>query len=423
MRFTSLQDWLAWQETLHVSEIELGLDRCRSVAERMGLKQPSYGFVSVSGTNGKGSSVAMLSTIARKAGYKTGVYTSPHLVHYNERIRIDGEMLADELLCEAFDVIDRARGETSLTYFEFGTLAAYYLFDKLNVDFAVFEVGLGGRLDAVNLMDASAALVTSIDLDHTEWLGDTRDAIGYEKAGIMRSGHPAVCSDPDAPQRLVEHAQTIGAPLALLGQDFHYEIEDQNWTWWDEQVRYENLPRPKLRGDFQLMNAAGVLKIIRSLSDRYTITETHIREGLESVELSGRFQVVPGDVELVLDVAHNPHAAKALSAFLRHNPIKGKNRVLIAMLKDKDSSGVIDEISPYVDEWHVASLGGMRGGSSDRLVNQLAAQCPEATVTPYETVEVAYRHLQAVARAGDRILVAGSFHTVSAVLKLLDAEP
>ncbi len=423
MRFSTLADWLAWQETLHVSEIELGLDRCRSVAERMGLGQPKYGFVSVSGTNGKGSSVSMLSAIARKAGYKTGVYTSPHLVRYNERIRIDGEQIADDLLCKAFNVIDQARGDTSLTYFEFGTLAAYYLFEQLDVDFAVFEVGLGGRLDAVNLMDATVALVTSIDIDHTDWLGTDRNAISYEKAGIMRSQHPAICSDPDAPARLVEHAKSIEAELYLSGIDYHYENNGDTWTWRDTETEYVDLPRPNLRGDFQLMNAAGVLKVIQTLSDRYPMSEQHIRDGLQSVSLSGRFQVIPGEVEVVLDVAHNPHAAKVLTDFLKKNPIKGRNLILIAMLKDKDSSGVISEIGQYVDEWHVAGLGGSRGTTSDRLVKQLHDVNPDSPVNAYNTVEEAYATLSEIAVAGDRILVAGSFHTVSAVLKILDQEP
>lgn len=422
MRFSNLADWLAWQETLHVSEIELGLDRCRFVAERMGLQQPRYGFVSVSGTNGKGSSVAMLSSITTEAGYKTGVYTSPHLIRYNERICIDGNLIADHLLCEAFQVIDEARGDTSLTYFEFGTLAAYYLFEKEQVDFAVFEVGLGGRLDAVNLMDADIALITSIDIDHVDWLGTDRNAIAFEKAGIMRTGHPAICSDLDAPERLINHAKQIGANLFLSGKDYHFEKTGESWTWRDQDVIYKNLPRPNLRGDFQLINAAGVLKVIRCLVSRYEINEQHIRKGLQKTKLAGRFQVFPGAVEVVLDVAHNPHAAKVLADFLKTNPVQGKNLLLIGMLKDKDSSGVISEICQYVDEWHVAGLGGTRGTSSEKLVSQLAAAGLTVPVYSYTTVENAYTKLKNKAQAGDRILVAGSFHTVSAVLKILEQE-
>ena len=423
MRFDNLADWLAWQETLSLNEIELGLDRCQSVADRMGLGQPKYGFVSVSGTNGKGSSVAMLSTIMRQARYKTGVYTSPHLIDYNERIRIDGKNVSDELLCEAFECIDQARGETLLTYFEFGTLAAYYIFEKQKVDFAVFEVGLGGRLDAVNMMDADVALVTSIAIDHVDWLGDTRDAIALEKAGIMRSDHPAVCSDPDAPQSLVAYARENKVDLFLLGSDYGYEFSDNVWTWTDKEVTYKDLPRPNLRGDFQLMNAAGVLKVIQCLPDRYKVSEDEIRNGLQQTKLAGRFQVIPGDVEYVLDVAHNPHAAKTLASFLKSNPVKGKNHILIGMLKDKDASGVIEKIGSYIDDWHVAGLGGSRGTGSERLVKQLEAANIQAPVYSYVSVEEAYQALQQATNPGDRVLVAGSFLTVSAVMKIMEQEP
>jgi len=423
MRFDNLADWLAWQETLHVSEIELGLERCQSVADRMGLKQPEYGFVSVSGTNGKGSSVAMLSTIMIQAGYKTGVYTSPHLIDYNERIRIDGENVSDELLCEAFESIDQARGETSLTYFEFGTLAAYYIFEKQDVDFAVFEVGLGGRLDAVNMMDADVALVTSIAIDHVDWLGDTRDAISLEKAGIMRSGHPAVCSDPDAPEALIEFARDNKVDLHLSGSDYQYDFSDDVWNWSDNKTTYKDLPRPSLRGDFQLMNAAGVLKVIQCLPDQYKVSEDHIRKGLQQTKLAGRFQVIPGEVEYVLDVAHNPHAAKTLANFLKANPVKGKNHILIGMLKDKDASGVINEIGAYIDDWHVAGLGGSRGTGSEQLVKQLEAADIQIPVHSYTSVEEAYNVLQQQAQPGDRVLVAGSFLTVSAVMKIMEREP
>ncbi len=422
MHFDNLADWLAWQETLNPNEIELGLERCQSVAERMGLKQPTYGFVSVSGTNGKGSSVAMLSTIMQQAGYKTGVYTSPHLIRYNERIRINGEMATDELLCEAFQCIDDARGDTSLTYFEFGTLAAYYLFEKQSVDFAVFEVGLGGRLDAVNMMDANVALVTSIAIDHVDWLGDNRNDIAIEKAGIMRSGHAAVCSDPDAPESLVKFAEENNVELYWTDHGYQYDFSDNGWNWSDDQHRYKHLPRPSLRGDFQLMNAAGVLKTIQCLPSKYKVSEEDIRVGLQSTTLAGRIQVIPGEVEYILDVAHNPHAAKILANFLQENPIEGKNHILIGMLKDKDSSGVIDEIIPYVDDWHVAALGGSRGSGSERLVGQLQATGTDICIFPYASVDAAYTAVKKIAKSGDRVLVAGSFLTVSAVMKIMERE-
>ncbi len=423
MRFDNLADWLTWQETLSLNEIELGLDRCQSVAERMGLEQPNYGFVSVSGTNGKGSSVAMLSTIMRQAGYKTGVYTSPHLIDYNERIRIDGENISDELLCEAFERIDQARVGTSLTYFEFGTLAAFYIFEKQNVDVAVFEVGLGGRLDAVNMMDADVALVTSIAIDHVDWLGDTRNAISLEKAGIMRSCHPAVCSDPDVPESLIGFAKENKVDLYLLGSDYQYEFSDDAWTWSDNMVIYKDLPRPSLLGDFQLMNAAGVLKVIQCLPGGYKISENDIRKGLQQTKLAGRFQVVPGEVEYVLDVAHNPHAAKTLAIFLKKNPVKGKNHILIGMLKDKDASGVIDEIRTNVDVWHVTGLDGSRGTGSEWLAGLLKDAGVRDTIYSYNSVRDAYETLQKITQPGDRVLVAGSFLTVSAVMKIMEQEP
>lgn len=426
MRFNNLSDWLAWQETLHINEIDLGLERCTEVARNMGLKQPEHGFVSVAGTNGKGSSVAMLSAIVAEAGYKVATYTSPHLIRYNERIRIDGEPVSDELLCEAFQCIDDARGDISITYFEFGTLAAYYILNKVGIDFAVMEVGLGGRLDAVNMMDADVALVTSIAIDHVDWLGSDREVIGREKAGIMRGGHHAVCSDNDIPNSVIKHAEEIGTELHVLNRDFYFETTGEStWSWKDDDVHYVDLPRPALKGEFQLTNASGVLKVIQCLKDRYAITEDHIRAGLQKVELAGRFQVIPGPVEYVLDVAHNPHAAQALADFLKSNPVKGKNHLLFGMLKDKDALGVIEIIAPFVDDWYVAGLvdlGGTRGATSELLVGQLEESGLNPRVFSFDTVYDAYKALQQESEEGDRVMVAGSFLTVSEVMKIMDKE-
>lgn len=421
MRFDKLADWLAWQETLNFNEIELGLERCQAVASRMSLGQPDYSFVSVSGTNGKGSSVAMLSSIMQQAGYKTGVYTSPHLIEYNERIRINGENVSDEMLCEAFQAIDDARGETKLTYFEFGTLAAYYIFEQQAVDFAVFEVGLGGRLDAVNMMDATVALVTSIAIDHVDWLGDNRNDIAVEKAGIMRSGHAAVCSDLDTPESLIKFATDNHVELYRNDEGYQFDYSPDAWNWCDDHVRYQNLPRPNLRGDFQLMNAAGVLKTIQCLPKHYQVSEDAIRLGLQNVQLAGRIQVIPGEVEYVLDVAHNPHAAKILANYLQANPVAGEQYLLIGMLKDKDASGVITEIKSFIDSWHVASLDSSRGTESDALIKQLET-AGVTNSTAYNSVALAYSEIKKVTKAGDRVLVAGSFLTVSAVMKIMEQE-
>jgi len=267
MRFNTLQEWLAWQEGLHFTSIELGLDRCMLVAKRMGLLHPSHAVISVAGTNGKGSSVSMLRGILNNAGYNTGSYTSPHLIRYNERICINGEEVSDELLCASFERIDRARGDVSLTYFEFGTLAAFDIFQRAGVDIAVLEVGLGGRLDAVNCLDADAALITTIDLDHQNWLGPDRESIGREKAGIMRSTAPAVCSDPNPPATILEHAAQLGTSLYMPGRDYEHHVTGNSWVWQSGKIHLGNLPQPSLYNPEQMANAAGVLMTLTLLSD------------------------------------------------------------------------------------------------------------------------------------------------------------
>ncbi|MCW8829800.1 MAG: bifunctional tetrahydrofolate synthase/dihydrofolate synthase [Gammaproteobacteria bacterium] len=414
MRFSSLEQWLHWQESLHPSAIDLGLERPGKVLHTLGLESPSHTVITVAGTNGKGSSVAMLESILLAAGYRVGCYTSPHLLHYNERIRINGESATDEALCEAFERIDQARGDTSLTYFEFGTLAAIDLFARAGLDVAVLEVGLGGRLDAVNLLDADVALITAIDIDHAAWLGDDREAIGREKAGIFRPGRPAVCSDPRPPQSLLAYAEELGTPLWLLGRDFDYHAEEKGWSWSGGQ-RYTVLPLPALRGPFQLQNAAGVVKVLTLLADSLPVTPQHLRQGLLSVRLAGRFQLLSGEVPLIVDVAHNPQSAAALAVNLRQIPLKGQTRAVVAMLADKDLARVVRELVPVVEHWYVAGLDVWRGCDADSLAAVVAAEsasCPQV----FASLDEAVKQAQQEAGPGDRIVVFGSFHTVAAVL-------
>ena len=325
LRFNRLEKWLKWQESLHFTAIELGLERCRRVANNMGLLKPAYNVISVAGTNGKGSSITMLDKILRNAGYSVGRYTSPHLLRYNERICINGEEVADSELCESFDRIDRARGDISLTYFEFGTLTALDLFRQHNVDLAVLEVGLGGRLDAVNVLDADVALITSIDIDHQQWLGDNRESIAREKAGIFRNKAPAICSDPKPPQSLLDCADALGTPLSVLGRDFKLSMNHSFWSWNSDDVSLQKLPRPMQFCDFQLENAAGVLMVLEKIKNDYPVSIEHIKDGLSSFRLNGRMQFIPGRIPKILDVAHNSESVKVLVKNLRRIPINFGN--------------------------------------------------------------------------------------------------
>lgn len=417
MRFKSLNEWLAWQETLHSAAIELGLDRVRPVLKRMGLEHPPFPVVTVGGTNGKGSSVAMLEAILRAAGYRTGVYTSPHLLRYTERIRIYTEEIDEGNLCAAFERVDQARGGTSLTYFEFGTLAAIDIFAGARLDVAIMEVGMGGRLDAVNLLDADIALVTSIGIDHAEWLGDTREKIAFEKAGIFRPGRPAVCGDPDPPRTLIDHAAAIGAPLYRIGHEFGYRIEGPSWSWWSQARRRTALPHPALRGGFQLQNAAAVLMVLELLDDHLPLSQHDIREGLAAVSLPGRFQVLPGVPMRILDVAHNPHGALALAQTLRSQPCAGKTHAVVAMLADKDIGGVIEAMRGVVDVWYAAGLDVVRGASAARIVEALRAAGVPAPIHVYGDVTTAYAQAIASARPEDRMVVFGSFYTVAEAMR------
>jgi dihydrofolate synthase/folylpolyglutamate synthase len=415
-RFSTLADWLAWQETLHPRKIDLGLERVTRVAERMQLLTPGHGVITVAGTNGKGSSVAMLESILSSAGYRVGCYTSPHLLRYNERIHIAGEEIDDAALCAAFESVDMARGDTSLSYFEFGTLAALHLFSLARLDIALLEVGMGGRLDAVNILDADAALVTSIDIDHSAWLGEDREAIGREKAGIFRPGRPAVCSDPEPPASVFKQAQAVSARWYAPGCGFDWSTSGRGWNWQSHEKAFQDLPLPALPGSHQLQNAAGVLMVLNVLTERFPLHRGDIERGLEAVALAGRCQLLPGGIETILDVAHNPDSAEKLAQLLRDRSIRGRTRMVLGMLSDKDAAAFTAVLSPVVDDWYLASLPGERGLTAVQLQRLIGGSAEHVVSRLFENVETACRQAHADAVDGDRVVVCGSFVTVAEAL-------
>ena len=418
-RFSRLADWLEWQERLHFTAIELGLDRCNRVAQRMGLLSPDSKVISVSGTNGKGSSAAMLDAILRKSGYRVGAYTSPHLTRYNERICIDGAQVTDERVCAAFDRIDRARGDISLTYFEFGTLAALDIFQQAQLDVVILEVGLGGRLDAVNILDADVALVVTIDLDHEKWLGYDRESIGREKAGIFRSGCPAVCSDPVAPQSIAACARETGAHLYQAGRDFYAVVQAQSWTWRHAGAVYEDLPKPGINNDRQVQNASGVLMALTTLAAEFPVRLETIKSCLRDFRLAGRFQTIPGKTPFILDVAHNPQAVSALVENAKKIPGFGATHVMIGMLRDKNHDAVFGKLTEVADYWYLAGLHEERAASVTELRGALEKHTDAEKIRQFNTVGKALAAAEAGARTGDRIIVTGSFVTVGAALNYL----
>jgi dihydrofolate synthase / folylpolyglutamate synthase len=419
LRFNRLEKWLQWQEFLHFTAIELGLERCRRVANNMGLLKPAYNVISVAGTNGKGSSIKMLDQILRNANYKVGRYTSPHLLRYNERICINGEEVTDTELCESFDRIDRARGDISLTYFEFGTLAALDLFRQHNVELAILEVGLGGRLDAVNVLDADVALISSIDLDHQQWLGDNRESIGREKAGIFRNKAPAICSDPNPPQSLLDCADALGTPLSVLGRDYQLSITHDTWSWNSNNTSMQELPRPMQYCDFQLQNAAGVLMVLDKIQHEYPVSLENIKQGLNGFRLNGRMQIIHGEIPKILDVAHNRESVRALVENLRKIPCLGKTHLLVGMLKDKDHLEVFKVLNDIADSWNLVTLAQERGSDAKTLMSDLEVLGINENVSEYASVDEALDKLHKSSMPGDRIVITGSFLTVGAALRHL----
>jgi dihydrofolate synthase/folylpolyglutamate synthase len=393
----------------------MGLERTRQVAQALDLK-PSFTVITVGGTNGKGSACAMLEAILHGAGYRVGCYTSPHLLHYNERVRIGCQETTDATLCSAFAAVDSARGDIALTYFEFSTLAAMWLFAQERIDVAILEVGLGGRLDAVNVFDADCALVMSVDLDHMDYLGDTREAIGFEKAGIYRVGRPAICADAHPPQALRRHATQIGAQLQVIGENFSYTADKAQWQFRGQNGNKSGLPYPALRGVYQLANASACIAALDTLRSRLPVTINDIRSGLLRAQAAGRFQVLPGRPAVILDVAHNPHAGRALAENLAAMACSGSTLAVFSMLQDKDIAGVVGAVARHIDYWLIAGLEGKRGATVALLRQHMQAAGVAAPITACQSIAAAYVQACDMARENDRILVFGSFYTVAAAI-------
>lgn len=423
---TTLDDWLAHCERLHPKSIDMGLERVRAVAQRMGLKFDCP-IITVAGTNGKGSTCAMLEAILLQAGYRTGVYTSPHLVDFEERCRVRGDIVKATDLVACFARVEAARTqngpEISLSYFEFTTLAILQLLADSHLDVVILEVGLGGRLDAVNILDADCAVITSIDLDHMELLGADRESIGREKAGIMRAGKPVVVSDPVPPQSVLDHASALGADLWRLGHDFNFSGDKQQWSWAASKDkggrRYAGLAYPALRGANQLLNAAGVLAALTALRERLPVTAQAVRVGLSMVELPGRFQIVPGQPALVLDVAHNPHSVAALAENLDAMGFYPCTHAVFGAMADKDLAPMLARVSPMIDKWYFTDLPTARAATGEALRAKWRAleTRPDVTANAYKNPEEALQAAVKAADPADRIVVFGSFFTVGGILK------
>ena len=421
---STLDGWLAFVETLHPKAIAMGLDRVSAVARRLSIAITAP-VVTVAGTNGKGSTCAMLEAFYRHAGFRCGLYTSPHLLRFNERARIDGAEARDADLVAAFAEVEAARtpgtgDATPLTYFEFSTLAALRLFSQARLDVLILEVGLGGRLDAVNIVDADVAVVTTIDIDHVEYLGTTREAIGREKAGIFRHGRRAVCGDPDPPRSLLAHAAAIEAPLWRLGQDYTFQAQGTQWRYDGPGGSRYGLPYPALRGAYQLGNAATALAAADALRERLPLPAGAVRDGLAHVELAGRLQVLPGRPAIVLDVAHNPHAARVLAAALGEMGYFPRTFAVFGMLADKDIAGVARALAPRIDAWYVGTLPGSRGAPAMRVAAGLRdAGVPAHAIRMFDDIETAFDAARGDAGEADRIAAFGSFLTVAAALAAL----
>jgi dihydrofolate synthase/folylpolyglutamate synthase len=417
MQLSTVQEWLEWIDSIHYSDIELGLDRIKQVAIKLDVLQPKCPVIIVGGTNGKGSTVAGLQAIYLQAGYKVGAYTSPYLFKHNEQVVIDGVMACDQDFCDAFQKVESVRDDVLLTPFEFHTLAALVIFKKADLDLWILEVGLGGRLDAVNIMDADVAVVTSIGIDHVAWLGATRDAIGYEKAGIFRESQLAVYGDLDPPDALLNHVAQLKTRLYRQGQHFAYQENALDWSWQgcdhlEQTICYEHLPLNGLASQ----NMAIVLMTIQLLQERMPVTLPAIRQGLLAVQLKGRIEVVPGQITHVYDVAHNPAAVAWLYQYLRNHPIQGKTWAVFAMLSDKDILASIKEIESTIDGWFIAPLTTKRGASLEQL-HEAFCTANIVQVSAHATIALAHKASLARAVEGDRIVVFGSFHTVASVLR------
>lgn len=432
----TLAAWLQYLESLHPKTIALGLERVAQVKQRLNLN-PDFPVITVGGTNGKGSVCAMLESMLHAAGYRVGCYTSPHLLDYNERVRIAKRQASDAELCASFEQIEQVRGDIELTYFEFGTLAAMQCFIARKVDVAILEVGLGGRLDAVNVFDSDCAVVACVDIDHVDYLGETREQIAYEKAGIFRAGKVAVFGDPDLPAVIADEAQRIGAELWRLRQQFSFTAGAQplsrpsghslppagggvgrgQWDYRSSVSVRNSLPYPALRGTFQLNNASAALAALDALQDKLPVSMDAVRRGLLEAVLPGRFQVLPGRPQIILDVAHNPQAAHTLAQNLAAMPPSGKTFAIFAMLKDKDMAGVVRALKDSVDVWLVAGIDASRGAGAAELAQVLRAQRVPGEILAFATVAQALQHACNAAAENDRIAAFGSFYTVADVMR------
>lgn len=406
---SSMDTWLSYLENIHTSAIDLGLERVAAVAEHAQLTKPAPKVITVAGTNGKGTTCALLEAILQHAGYRTGVYSSPHLIHYSERVRVNGDVLADSEHTQAFEVINQARGQTSLSFFEFGTLAALQLFKQHALDVVILEVGLGGRLDATNVVDHDVSVITSLALDHCDWLGNDINQIGYEKAGIFRKDKPAICGQPAPPASVAAHADAIGAELNQLGYQYHYAMTGDTWRWAAGAFELTELPIPAI----PLQNAATALMAL-GVAD-LDIADTHITEGLASVAVTGRMQVIADAPYTIFDVAHNPHAAAYLAKKLAEQKARltGRVHAVVAMLADKDIEGTLACFDGIVDCWYPASLAVPRGASADKL--------PVVASMQFSSPSDAYQHALSQAEPErDCVVVFGSFHTVGQVMETLN---
>ncbi len=420
----TLAEWLLLLETRHMKKIDMGLARVEQVKQRMGLAF-SCPVIMVGGTNGKGSTCSMLESILLRAGYRVGLYIKPHFIDFNERARINGVIASDAMLLTAFEEVEAQRGDISLSYFEFTTLAIMKLFSDIALDVVILEVGLGGRLDAVNVIDADVAIVTSVDIDHTDYLGTTREEIGFEKAGIFRPGQTVICGDPMPPKSLVDHAEALGSDLWLMGRDFNYMGDKQQWSYGGRHQRRNSLAYPSLRGANQLLNAAAALAALEALSDRLPVGAQDVRTGLATVELPGRFQVLPGQPLVILDVAHNPHAAATLAQNLDNMGFYPYTYAIFGVMSDKDIDGIVQQLKGRVDHWCLTDLPLSRAVSAQQLKDKLLEAGVEPEFKPdaacsiecFDTPAAAFANALSRAGENDRIVVFGSFLTVAGVMQ------
>jgi dihydrofolate synthase / folylpolyglutamate synthase len=411
---TTLQEWLAYIEALHPKSIAMGLDRVSIVAKRLGLT-PTFKIITVAGTNGKGSTCAMLTQIYTDAGYHVGTYTSPHLIHYHERVKINAQPVTDDTLCNAFLAVENARADIELTYFEIATLAAVWHFMQAKVDIAILEVGMGGRLDAVNLFDADCAIVTNIDLDHMEYLGDTRELIGAEKAGVYRQHQISICGDLTPPQSLLAYAQKIGTTLKVINTDYRISFENGRWIYQDAEGQLI-LPTLALVGEFQIQNAASVIYAVRALGAKMPVASELMLDALANVQLMGRFQFLQRNPDVIVDVAHNPHAARSLKENIEQMQVSGRVVVVFSMLVDKDIASVVDILRGSIDEWHIAPIDHPRAAPIAKIMAMLAEQGVTQPIYSYATLEMAMQAACKKIAKNDKIIAFGSFFTVASIL-------